>query len=347
MLKEDVIGPLLTNASDTVRSLAFSVLVTSSSTIRPFNAKALEYLQSNIAILYADTDAKFRNEVLSNTKHMVERLRGAIAYLVRELQNLSFKIPQSPESAQPRKQDIGEISDLLESHEAFIQWYLEFLLGELIPTASYQRHITALKAIMLLLKSGILRQSPRSKQHQTSGNETSWPFSIGFFTSGTMRLLLDLLMDSFEDVRINASSVLGLASEENFEYGQPINYVEVIDYRSKLSGIRVRQANSSFTSSQASLPSVNLVRHKRPLGLLKDFISRADDISKRTGRADYADGLARCYVLHYSLLPNTSDRLELVDQLVLGLEAKIAVARKDLSRAVSDAPVHGTFAALK
>lgn len=323
------------------------MLVTSSSTIRPFNAEALEYLQSNIAILYADTDAKFRNEVLSNTKHMLERLRGAVSYLVRELQNLSFKNLQSPESTQSRKQDIGEIKDLLESHEAFIQWYLKFLVGELIPTASYQRHITALKAIMLLLNSGILRRNQGSKQYQTSGNETSWPFSIRFFTSGTMRLLLDLLMDSFEDVRLNASSVLRLASKENFEYGQSIDYVEIIDYGSKLSGIRVRQASSSFTTSQVSPPSVNLVRHKRPFGLLEDFISRADDISKRTGRADYADGLARCYVLHYSLLPNTSDRLELVDKLVLGLEAKAGVARTDLSRAVSDAPVHGTFAALK
>jgi hypothetical protein len=83
------------------------------------------------------------------------------------------------------------------------------------------------------------------------------------------------------------------------------------------------------------------------LGLLKDLIARAEEISKRTGRADYGDGLARCYALLYSLLPSTTDRLALVDNLVQDLEKKTQIAERDLSRAVSDAPVHGTFAALK
>lgn len=346
ILEEDVIGPLLNNASDTVRSLAFSVLVSSSSSVRPFNAKDLILLQLNVGVLYADTDAKFRNDVLSSTKHLLERLRGSTAFLVRELQSLLFVSSQDlnsgPSSQSKNQNQIEETTKLLRCHEAFIQWYLEFLLGELVPTAAYQRHITALKAIILLLKSGILRQNPHSKPSQKSGNESVWPFSIGFFTSGTMRLLLDLLMDPFEDVRINASLVLKLGTTESFGIGQLTEYVETIECSTKFSGLDYQQSKPSFSSSRASSLSAKLTT----LDLLKDFISRADLISKRTGRADYADGLARCYALLYSLLPTTLDRLELVSELISALEKKIGIAKIDLSQAVSNAPVHGIFAAL-
>ena len=173
-----------------------------------------------MSILYCDSDAKFRNEVLSNTKHMIERLRGATAFLVRENESLSFQLrPEhslDPQKRQMAQQALEQTTELLQGHARFVEWYVEFLLGELIPTASYQRHITALKAISLLLKSGILKPSLRSPPVRISDNATTWPYLIEFFNAMSMRLLLDLLMDPFEDVRSNATSVLKLASPEDF-----------------------------------------------------------------------------------------------------------------------------------
>lgn len=299
-----------------------------------------------MGILYADTDAKLRNEILSSTKHLIVRLRGATAYLVREIQRLSFTGKQDPSSqSSPRlkfQDSIEELVKLLDSHTAFIQWYLEFLLGELIPTAAYQRHITALKAIMLLLQSGIIKKDPSSKIHQVSGNETVWPFYIKFFTLGAMRLLLDLLMDPFEDVRINAAAVLKYASKDSFGTKQPVEYVDNIEGIFSLSRVDIRQPTRQISPAPASVPMSD-----QSLCFLQAFISRADERTKRTGRADYADGLARCYALHYSLLSSASDRLRLVDDLISILEKKSKVAEKNLSQAVEDAPIHGTFAALK
>jgi hypothetical protein len=353
VLQEDVIGDLTTCAVDTVRSLAFSVLVASPSPTRPFSAAALDILQSQMAILYADTDAKFRTDVLSNTRKMIERVRGATAYLSRDLGNLSSKY--RPNSS-TRSEEVNELYErsykLLQKHKAFIEWYLEFLLGELIPTVSYQRHITALKAIGLLLRSGILSGSEVIQPPKVSNNTTSWSYRVNFFTSRSMRLLLDLLMDPFEDVRSSATNILKMASTDDFAVGLltnqsdshkmkllPIGQIIPLHEASSITDHRRKSASHS-TSEQR-------IQAERDLGILTALITRAEELSKRTGRADYADGVARSFELLYSRLPSAESRLKLVKDLVHGLDTKIHIAERDLTQAVLDAPVHGTFAALK
>ncbi|KIN07335.1 hypothetical protein OIDMADRAFT_108260 [Oidiodendron maius Zn] len=309
-LQEDVIGVLITSEVNTVRSLAFSVLVASSSPLRPFTSTTLDILQSHMGILYADTDAKFRTDTLSNTRKLIERFRGATAYLNRELEDLSRIYGPEPSTNSEGCGLYGQIQNILKRHEEFIEWFLEFLLGELIPTVSYQRHITALKATRLLLQSGILDSLAPLKSIAVS-NTTSWHYRINFFTSSAMRLLLDLLMDPFEDVRSSAAALLKLAYIEDF-------------------------ANRAANNAEAERGHTSLV----------NFISRAEDLARRTGRADYGDGVARCYDLLYSLLPSTDSRLKLVRNLVHDLGSKICIGEQNLAKAVSDAPVHGTFAAL-
>jgi hypothetical protein len=240
---------------------------------------------------------------------------------------------------------------LLQRHERFIEWYLEFLLGELVPTVSYQRHITALKAIGLLLHSGILNSSLTMRSLTISNNATTWAYRVNFFTTRAMRLLLDLLMDPFEDVRISAAAILKLASVENF--AAETQTQEFSDQKTKLvrvgNEIPQHKAYSDLdhqvSENQSTLP--NVTQAERGLSSLTALVARAEDLAKRTGRADYGDGVARCYELLYTLLPSTESRLKLVKKLVTDLETKIHIAEQDLANAVLDAPVHGTFAALK
>ncbi|PBP27011.1 HEAT repeat protein [Diplocarpon rosae] len=335
VLKEESIGALLTHESDTVRSLAFSVLVSSLSTVRPFSDAALVILQSNMYILYSDTDAKFRNEIMSSTKHMIERLRGATSVLVRELRNLSFKSKGShdwPEiQKQKEKQRQDAIKDTLCRHEEFISWYIEFLLLELIPTASYQRHITSLKAILLLLRSGILNKAPPPAK--ASGNNTVWPCSIDFFTRGSLRLLMDLLLDPFEDVRSGATNILKLTSPHSFQ--------QVFSEKQLKPTIGLEAADRDVASTANGEPQApSLFR------LLDEFIARAEELSKQTGRADHADGVARSYELYYGLQTSSKGRLDVLYKLVQDLEGKVEIAERSLGQAVFDAPIHGTFAAL-
>jgi hypothetical protein len=313
---------------------------------------ALDFLQLHMGILYADTDAKFRNDVLSNTKQMIERIRGATAYLHRELEAPSLSHGSDVSLRSQTNQDLyDEISRLLQRHESFIEWYLEFLLGELIPTVSYQRHITALRAIALLLRSGIQNLSPALSSPPVSGNTPIWPYTINFFTPRSMRLLLDLLMDPFEDVRSSATAILKLTSSDDFAIGRATKDSEY--YKPKLLRRKpVTQLHSTEPAIDHRVPaspttSSQKTRAGRALGPLEDFITRAEELSKRTGRADYADGVARCYELLYSLLPSAESRFDLVKELLHDLDAKVQIAEQDLAQAVIDAPIHGTFSALK
>jgi hypothetical protein len=356
ILQEESLSPLLAHASDTVRSLAFSVLVSSNSTIRPFSLTALNILQSGMSILYCDSDAKFRNEVLSNTKHMIERLRGAIAFLVREIGNLSFQLRSEhtlpPQDRQMAQQTSKQTIELLRGHTSFIEWYIEFLLGELIPTASYQRHITALKAISLLLRSGILKPRLGSPRARILDNSTVWPCVIDFFNSMSMRLLLDLLMDPFEDVRSNATSILKLASPNDFSEGELVTESQV-DVNSSQSADCIHSSATAganvFVAALSGSCEENYphVRKGKPLGLLRNFVERAKVLSKRTGRADYADGVARSTSLLFGLLSSINEQTNFITQLVEDLETELSIAEYDLAKAVLQAPVHGTLAALK
>lgn len=298
ILHEDTIGPLLTHPSDTVRSLAFSVLVSSASSIRPFSPAALNFLQGTMAHLYADTDAKFRNDVLSNTKHLIERIKGATAYLVREIDRMII---------QDRQNDRLDAQQLLNAHENFLTWFLEFLQGELVPTASYQRHITSLRAISLLLRSGLEERSSGDQKLTTTPDATIWAHTLSIFNSESIRLILDLLMDPFEDVRSGATSILKLASVNNF------------------------RSSKSQTSTD--------------FDVLLEFIDRAEGFAKRTGRADFADGVARSYQILYGF-SDVKGRLSLVEGLVVGLEKKVVMAQSDLGEAVLVAPIHSDFSTI-
>ncbi|KAG0647573.1 tRNA (cytidine(32)-2 -O)-methyltransferase non-catalytic subunit TRM732 [Hyphodiscus hymeniophilus] len=354
VLDESAIGELLTHTLDTVRSLAFSVLVSSSSSIRPFSKLALNLLQTYMSILYADTDAKFRNEILSNTRHMIERLRGALAYMTRELENTRFLLDMDESSgsaAQVRSREVfNEINNSLKLHERFVQWYLEFLFGELIPTASYQRHITALKAFTLLIRSGILGHNSSSTVPKVHENATTWPFTIKLFTSGNMRLLLDLLMDPFEDVRISAGVVLKSASWDDFKLDAVVDTLTAPNHlqcHADLSRQEISIRTSSISTQSLNLSSLSSTNHVTPSPqALLDFIDRAQDAASRTGRADYGDGFARSWEILYCLCTSSDGRLKLLEDLIGQLERKVDIAEEDLARAVVEAPLHGSFAAL-
>jgi len=286
-----------------------------------------------MGLLHSDTDAKLRNEVLSNTKHMIDRLRGSIGFLVREIDNLrsreSLEVTQS--------QQLWDIEVLLSSHVSFTEWYFKFLLQELVPTASYQRHITALKAIDLLLRSNILKREFASGPVQRADNDTIWPYDIDLFTPSTMRLLLDLLMDPFEDVRSGATAILKSASLTHFNL--PPVAKGIGSNAENMSSVGQAAIEGSTISPSSDV--------ERSLELLMQFIGEGEKASKVTGRADYADGVAHSYDLLYCLQYSSQGRLKLLTKLVGELEDKVDTAERDLCYAVLEAPVHGSFAAIR
>lgn len=188
-----------------------------------------------------------------------------------------------------------------------MEWYLSFLIGELIPTASYQRHITSLKALSIYLDAGCKAKHRNVDISEFSPSKT--------FEPATVRLLLDMLLDPFEDVRGLAAAILKMAPSDTYVLG------------SKVDVAAKHNSNASAID-------------------LEQFLSRAEDASKRTGRADLADGVARIHELRYNVADNV-EKCSMLERLVSDLERSVLIAEGNLATAVLDAPIHGRFASLR
>lgn len=311
VLPSTIIGEHLIHPSTIVRSSAFSVLVLSLSSTRPYPLNSLEAIKENLAILHTDTDAKFRNELFANTKYMLERLKGATSLLTREIIFLDTQKPA--ETAGPVTNEVKEdvrarLEQHLKEHKSFLQWYLSFLAKELVPTASYQRHTTALKAIEIALKTG-LQECQTASTTPTPGPDQSWR-KQEVFTQTMVRLLLDLLLDPFEEVRNCSLAVLKYAPRACF--------------------------GKAIQTEHGDVPK-----------LLFELAAKAKDASARTGRADFADGLAYTYVLQFRFFETAEQRHALFRGLLDAVEADIVTASEDLEKAAHVAPVHGQFATIR
>ena len=314
-LRSDVLESFLVHPTYSVRTSGLSLLVSSAATTKPISEETFKLLQRHIAAYYADHDAKFRNETLAMTKDLINRVKYVIAMATRSISKLDAKAqrkigePQALNASEQKKKypenlitDKTEARAVLDRHTSFLAWYIEFIKGELIPTASYQRHISGLKAFWPVLKLG--------KHASVSDDALDTETARTIFTDTTcIRLLLDLLMDPFDDVRETAMEILLLVPQD-------------------------------IITERLSCGEQTLLK---TLGL---FCTRATKLASRTGRADHGNGAARAQGLLCSWLSNRDVQLGLVSSSLETLENKLEKAKHDLGHAAVNDSVHGDFASL-
>lgn len=323
VLEENILEPYLRHPSQNVRSLAMSLLIASASTTRPYSKAALALLQRYLGACHTDSDAKFRNDILGHSKTMVIRLKGAISLLQKEIGEKGKVAPEHKPApngkankvhkrigkvaADIATDDVAWLKATVKLHEDFFHWYLHFLRNELVPTASYQRHIASLKSLTAVLK--------HAKDVVGSYDCLDLGTAAHIYRNyAWIRSILDLIMDPFDDVRESAVSLLMLFPPE------------IAAEKMKLGG---------------DVPSVSL------LEILRDFCSRAVFLASKTARADHADGAARSYGLLCSWLGTQELRHDLLLSILRNLEANLAKAESDLGHAALEHPIHGDFAALR
>lgn len=280
------------------------MLISTNTSTKPFSFTTLNLLKENLSILYADTDAKVRNEVLSNTKHMIERLRDSNAVLVRAVKPNTQNDTYNGGDTNVVSHDSDKA---LHAQQQFLDWYKSFLAGELVPTASYQRHITSLKAFLILLSAGA-----KSKHRTIDPSEMS---VSSYFNPLFTRLLLDLLADPFEDVRTTATTILKLAPVTSF--------------------LHCAQSIKERTTGAIVGPQ-----------LLQDFLARVERASQKTGRADLADAVARANELLFTF-NNRSAQIKYLDSMVSKLKKMVSLAETNFAAAVANVSIHEQFSGLR
>ncbi|RDA82626.1 hypothetical protein CP532_1220 [Ophiocordyceps camponoti-leonardi (nom. inval.)] len=282
----DILDEFMAHPDERVRILSLSVLVTSPSTTAPYTSDSLNILRTHLSSLFSETNAKVREQTSAKLRDMFRRLRGAIHVLTRSTSRpmLCSKIA-------------AQLTECLEYHQAFLRFYMAFLCDELVPTASYQRHIASLKAVNYILR-------------MESEAATKWKMRqqqlVDFFDEKWMRALFDLLMDPFDDVRDGAATALKRL---------------YIDLRT-VDTLKTRTADAVVEVSR-----------------------RAEELARRTSRADHSDGSSRAAQLHF-LIQSTEEQTLFLRKKVRQLDRKVSGAERDLATAVLYEPLHGDLASL-
>lgn len=206
-LQKVVLEDILSHSSQEARSSAVSILIASPSTAKPYSPASLELLQRHLPAFHADSDAKFRYDVLGYSRNMIARMLGAIAGIDRDIERKAKKSKNNDTNSSTAT-DILQLRHLLKLHRDFLRWYFGFLKQEMVPTASYQRHITTLKAMGFILKSYLRNNTADGENSEGAASlvNISW-----------LRSVLDLIMDPFDDVRETAASLLILLSSKTAE----------------------------------------------------------------------------------------------------------------------------------
>lgn len=230
-LPTHILDVLLSHESHEARASGLSILIASPSTTKPYALETLRLLQKHLPSFYEDVDPKIRYDVLGYSRNMIRRLHNSVDALrkesVRASKNSknealasanpnailkSKKISQDGRQPATNENTVKSTIDIIREHEEFIEWYTSFLKKELVPTASYQRHITSLKAMHYFLKSSLIQ-----------GDETSvktWPASL-LVDNMWFRSVLDLIMDPYDDVRETAVSLIILLQSGGSMAGPP------------------------------------------------------------------------------------------------------------------------------
>ncbi|GIZ45496.1 hypothetical protein CKM354_000865900 [Cercospora kikuchii] len=312
------ISRLLFESDRSARLTGLSLLLTSPSASKPLTASALNLVKRALATFFADVDADFRSEVFGAVQRLVDRLRAVTAALARATSH-GKDTTSSTETPQ----------EVVRRHHDLLKWFQRFLAQELRPTASYQRHISALRCLSILSRSGLDHEVASEFWSKSAQGQIKWPFKLSFVGPEIRRLLLDILLDPFEDVRHSAFEVLKL-------------YCSV---------------QSSKSGQSAQLTVANPIRSStETTDLYMRTLDRAEKIMYQTGRADHADGVAYLYSLWYQSCTvddnpehtwQYAEEAILSDGLLAKLERFIGIAQAALSEAVARYPLHGLLTSLR
>lgn len=295
-------GRLLVRSSRTARLTGLSLLISSHAATRPFSPSSLIVVKQNLSHFLADTDTNFRSEVFSVMQRMVDRLRAVTAMLARHARQVDR--PTNREL-----QHIVQPTEPLQYHQAFLGWLIRLLTWELRPTASYQRHISALKCLAIVARSGLDADVQDWYLSKSALGETRWPFHIRLKSRHLHRLLLDLLVDPFDDVRQTASTVLGLYPVQDSAGKQQTQLALSRAEEAMLATGRADQADG--------------VAHLYALLYTQ---------SGGQGSTEFQPGSPGSMVL-----------MKLVDRL----EEMLGIAKGDLAQAVERYPVHGLLTGIR
>lgn len=317
---------------------ALSAILQSSSTVAPLSSEVFSCLTSSIWHLHMEVDPKSRNNFIALAKELFCRVmratwssenntywcKNALSH-GRTTEHSSLGVDQSG-LIEHRSKVKKEVHD---RHLNFLRLYMQFLANELLPTASYQRHITALHILSSSLQCASSRYARPSPGILLFDKAIKWPGYHSYIRS-ILRPLFDLIMDPFDDVRSIAESSLLTILEGSWK---PCFKIHEGD------------------AAQEAIPNAIQPQDEKNHLQLPQILLRAHHTLRTTGRADHADGVARLHSLIWQFC-NSHDEWRpsqtfMLENICSDLEMDVRIALSDLRLAVATRPLHGNLIALR
>ncbi|KAL4791542.1 putative death-receptor fusion protein-domain-containing protein [Aspergillus venezuelensis] len=307
ILKSEFVGQFLFHHDFNIKIAALSLLITAPSTTKPLSSPAIRAIIQSLPSLHAESDPGTRGEILSMVRALIVRLKGGI--LANE------ENPVEPRTTQSKKQPIQFKRDDAETRLC-LENYLNFLMADLRTTASYHRHIMALRTIYQILESGLDERFIGAMSSKPENRQVVWKFHMEIFGRKLLRLLVDLLMDPFDEVRIAALNLLKIFP------------------KSVLLNAPGRDGEEPE---------------------LLTALKKAEVLASNTSRADHADTVALLYnVVFYTAdakEPQGTEcwktKIGVVELILRKLEDKLSSSEGLFNSSLRDAPLHGYLCALR
>ncbi|KAL8899451.1 MAG: hypothetical protein Q9207_006199 [Kuettlingeria erythrocarpa] len=326
----EIIGAdLLCHADSQTRSAAFSLIVHSSPSKQPLAEKTLASLHYTLPFYHAEVDPKLRQDNLAMIKKLITRLSATL----KTFTNISTSsVTKASPASKVAPTSIDESREH-EQHEAFFAWYFAFLVQELGPTASYQRHVVALKVLEFLFSNLLTLQTPWGDRnfygHKRSDSPLTFDIDAELVTS-----LLDLIIDPFDDVRELAATILS-------------NILQTTSIKQELP-VHTHMSNGHPLFLAGPWMKKMTVRFCTANPMWTDALYRIKAKMQSTGRADHADGFGRLYDLFHGPNVNFNERSmyeskpeATIAEILSDLEHAISLAGTDIHLAVRHATLHG------
>lgn len=303
LAETDFYAALLTHSSAGVRIRAYEMLATSNEMTKPIRSSTLQLLSKHLVYLQGDSDPGVRGDIIGITNAMLHRLRRGSAFHVRTL-------------AKPHltAQQYTEHEEQLKEHEIFLDWFIGLVERELNPNCSFPRHISALRALQVLVGSGLDPSAAVNVTQKTSRDLALWPFKRSLHHRSMKWALYHLLLDPFEEVRTTTNRIL----------------------KSLLIDAEIVVDTNSFGSLELSPAGGQIGSH--PEEWIARLVRESNRLAALTVRADHADGLGRLLELHY-LFP--ARRSDVVRDVLERLERALGLSDQKISLPAKDFSLHG------
>ncbi|KAL4933322.1 THADA/TRM732 family protein [Aspergillus undulatus] len=306
ILKSEFVGQFLFHHDFNIKMAALSLLITAPSTTKPLSSAAVRAITKSLPSLHAESDPGTRGEILSMVRALIIRLKGGILANVEN--------PVEPRTTQSKKQPIVFKRDDAETRSC-LEVYLNFLMADLRTTASYHRHIMSLRTIYQFLESGLDERFIGAMSSKPEHLQNPWKFHVEIFGPKLLRLLVDLLMDPFDEVRTAALSLLKIFPRS-----------VLLD-----------------TAGRSEKPE------------LLNAITKAETLASNTSRADHADTVALLYSVVFSTADAKDPqgtgwwktKIGVVEFILRKLEDKLSSSESLFNSSLRDAPLHGYLSSLR